>query len=165
MFLFLAVWLNFCGTFVHPWYISITNMDVDEQKGDIVLRINLFVDELEVVLHNKYNIDGWLGTAAEHSDSRRLLMEYVNERLSVTVNNGEKIELVTDSITFNKEEEAMLYFYMRGIAKQAIRRIEVDNRLLTEFFSNQTNLVYIDVRRGLKAYKLNRNKHKIELSL
>ena len=165
MFLFLTIWLHFCSIFVHPVYVSITNMDIDVKKGDIAMEVRLFTDELEMVLHNKYNINGWLGTPNEHSDGRRLLCEYVHERFSITVNSGEKIELVTDSMIFRKDEEAIMCFYIKGIAKQSIRRIEIDNRLLTDFFAKQNNLVIINTGRDEIGRKLDRKNHKIELSL
>ena len=165
MFLFLTVWLNFCSIFAHPMYVSVTNMDVDAQKGSIVMEIRIFADDLETILHNKYNIDGRIGTPAEHRDGRRLLMEYVSERFSVTVNNGEKIEFVTDSMTVITEVERMMCFYMKGDAKQSIRRMEIDNRLLTDFFAKQNNLVIISAGRKEKYDQLNRENHIIELSL
>jgi hypothetical protein len=142
-------------------------MDIDVQRGDITLSIRIFADDMETVLHNKYNIEGWMGTPAEHRDGRRLLQEYVNERLSITVNNGEKIELVADSLTIVKDEETMICFYMKGVAQQSIHRMEIDNRLLTDFFEKQNNLMIVSVGRNEKdkAYKLNRKNHTIELSL
>ena len=168
MSLFFAVWFNVCSIFfVHPSYVSISDMYVDAQRGSVYLKIRMFTDDLETILHNKYNVDGWIGTPKEHSDSRRLLKEYVNERFSVTVNNGEKMKLVTDSMIISNEEEATMWFYMKGIAKKSIRQIEIDNRLLTDFFSNQKNLVIISTGRNEreKGFKLDRKNHKIELSL
>ena len=166
MALFFTVWMNLCNILLaHQLYVSVTDMDIDAQRGNITMSIRIFTDDLETILHNKYNVDGWIGTAGEHRDSRRLLVEYVNERFSITVNNGERIDLVTDSMIITKEEEAMMWFYMKGVAKQPIRWIEIDNRLLTDFFSNQTNLLYISAGKNEKWEKLNRKKHKIEFSL
>ena len=167
MVLLFTVLVNFCSVlFAHPWYVSVTNMDIDAQSRSIALSVRIFTDDLETVLHNKYNVDGWIGTPKEHRDAKRLLMEYVNERFSVTVNNGEKIELVTDSMTISKEEETMMWFHMKGVAKQTIRRIEVENRLLTDFFASQNNLVIISIDQKEKKWeKLNRKNFKIELSL
>ena len=168
MLLFFTVWLNICGLlFAHPTYTSVTVMDVDAQKGVVVFNIRIFVDDLETILHNKYDVDGWIGTPKEHRDSRRLLKEYVNERFSITVNNGEKLDLVTDSMTISNEEEPMMWFYMKGAANQSIRSIEVENRLLTDFFANQKNLVIISTGRNEreKGYDLNRRNYKFELSL
>ena len=165
MLLFLTVWLNFCSIFIHPTYFSITNMDIDAQRGSIVMDIRIFADDLETILHNKYNVEGWIGTSAEHRDGRRLLMEYVNERFSVTVNNGEKMELVTDSMIISKDVEPMMCFYMKGDVQRSIRQMEIDNRLLTDFFAKQNNLVIIGVGRKEMGHKLNRKNHIIELSL
>ena len=164
MFLFLTVWLNFCSTFIvhHPMYVSMTNMDIDAKKGSIILSIRIFTDELETVLHNKYNVDGWIGTPGEHRDSRRLLNEYVNERFSILVNKGEKISLTTDSITVVDDT---MWFYMKGTVRNNIRHVEIDNRILTDFFEKQENLIIICTGQKEKWDKLNRKKHKIELSL
>ena len=164
MLLFFAVWFNFCSTlFAHPLYVSMTDMDIDTQKGSIVLSIRIFTDDLETILHNKYNVDGWIGTPKEHRDSRRLLGEYVNERFSVTVNNGEKLGLVIDSLAIIED---MMYFFMKGIALKPIRHVEIDNRLLTDFFAGQSNLVLISTGGKEKKWdKLNRKNHTIKLSL
>jgi len=166
MLLFFTVWINFCSTFfAHPMYFSYTNMDIDAQGGCVLLSVRLFADDMETVLHNKYNIEGWIGTKAEHRDGRRLLREYLNERFSITVNNSEKIELVADSMTIVKDDETVFCFYMKGVARQSISRMEIDNRLLTDFFEKQSNLMIISTGRNEKAYKLNRKNHIIELSL
>lgn len=162
MFLFLTVWFNFCGILLHPMYVSMTNMDVDTKSGNIVLQIRIFTDDLETILHNKYNVEGWIGTPNEHRDGKRLLREYVNERFSITVNNGEKLDLMTDSMVIIGD---MMWFYMKGTYQKTIRRLEVDNRLLTDFFSNQKNLIFIGTGRDEIGRELNRKKYKFELSL
>ena len=163
MALFFTVWIHFCSALLaHPVNVSVTNMDVDAQKRSIELSIKMFTHDLETILHNKYNVDGWIGTPAEHGDGRRLLVEYIGERFSVSVNDGEKISLSADSTAI--ADESML-FYMTGQANQSIRRVEISNRLLTDFFSNQTNLVIISDGRRDFGYKLNRETHKIELSI
>ena len=160
MVLFFTVLINFCSMFLaHPVYVSMTNVDFDAQKGDVVLSIRIFTDDLETILHNKYDVDGWIGTPKEHRDGRRLLKEYVNERFSIVVNNGEKMDLQTDSMTIMDD---MMWFYMNGKVQKTIHHIEINNRLLTDFFSNQTNLVIINNKTGRK---LNRKTYKIELSL
>ena len=165
MVLFLTVWFNFCSIFFehhHPLYVSVTNMDIDAQKGNITLSLWIFTDDLETILHNKYNVDGWIGTPKEHRDCRKLLLEYLNERFSITVNNGEKINLVTDSMTINDD---MMWFYMKGTAERSINRIEVDNRVLTDLFSNQNNLVIVNTGKNETGRKLDRKTYKFELSL
>ena len=153
----------FCNIFwVHPSYVSVTNMDIDAPKGNIVLSIRIFTDDLETILHNKYNVDGWIGTPNEHRNSRRLLKEYIQERFSVAVNNGEKLDLQTDSIAIADD---CMWFYIKGISPKIIRQLEIDNRLLTDFFASQTNLVIIHHGRKDIGYKLNKKSHKIELSL
>jgi len=166
MVLIFTFLFNFCSVhFAHPMYFSVTNMDVDAQKGVIVLSIRIFTDDLETILHNKYNVDGWIGTPNEHRDSRRLLMEYLNERFSITVNHVDKMALVTDSLVVD-DEESVMWFYLKGVAQQPIRKIEVDNRLLTDFFSSQNNMLIISVnRKEIKWDNLNRKKYKIELSI
>jgi len=143
-------------------YFSVTNMDIDAQGRSIMFTIKMFTDDLETILHNKYNIDGWIGTPAEHRDSRRRLEEYVNERFSLVVNSGERIALLTDSMAIVEDS---MWFHMKGVAKQTIRRMEIENRLLTDFFEKQNNLIIVSIGGKEKKWdKLDRKKYKIELS-
>ena len=165
MSIFFIVWLNFYSILgLHPIYVSMTTMDIDAQNGNVELAIRMFTEDLETVLHNKYNIHSWIGTSGEHGDSRRLLGEYVNERFSIVINNGEKIGLVTDSIAIVGD---MLCFYMTGVAKETIRHVEISNRLLTDFFSKQSNLMIIGTGREEMdiTHKLDIRNYKVELSL
>ena len=156
------LWINFCSILVHPLYFSVINMDVDATEKRIAMSIRIFTEDLETILHNKYNIEGWIGTPHEHRESRRLLREYVNERFTAEVNHSEKIGLTVDSMVI---VEDVMWFYMKGAARQTIRYMKIDNRLLTDFFEKQTNLVIINTGREEKGYRLDRKKHKIELSL
>ena len=163
MLLFLAVWIT--NVVLHPVYVSMTNMDVDTQKGDIEVSIRIFTDDLETVLHNKYNVHSWIGTESEHVDSRRLLIQYVNERFKIVVNNSdEPVSLVTDSITIVGD---MLWFNMSGSARQAIAAMEINNRLLTDFFPSQKNLMIVGTGENEreKGFNLDRRNYKVELSL
>jgi len=162
MLIFVTLWLNFCSIFLHPVYVSVTNMDIDAQNRCISLSVRMFTDDLETVLHNKYHVHGWIGTPSEHKDSRRLLVEYVNERFSIEVNKNEKIIFVADSIVVAEDD---MWFYMRGMANQTIKQVDIDNRLLTDFFSTQTNLVIINTGRNEIGHILNRRNFKIELTL
>ena len=146
----------------HPLYVSVTNMDIDASNGNITMSVKIFTEDLETVLHNKYGIDGWLGTPSEHRDGRRLVGAYLNERFSITVNQGEKLTLSTDSITI---VEDATWFYMKGVSPKTIRYLEINNRLLTDFFDKQVNLTIIGMPGGERGYKLDKKKYKIELSL
>ncbi len=155
LFLFIALWS-------HPVFVSVTNMDIDAQKKEISMSLSIFTEDMEVVLHNKYNIDGWIGTAQENPQCRELIKQYMNERFVLQVNRNEKLELKTDSIVVRDDA---VWIYTKGYSSQFIRSVEIDNRILTDFFSSQTNLVIINTGRTEKGYKLSRQKSKIELSL
>lgn len=117
---------------------------------------------METVLHNKYGIDGWIGTPQEHKDCRQLIGEYLDERFTVKINHNEKVMLAKDSMVIHEDA---LWIYMKGKASQKINFMEINNRVLTDFFYTQTNLVIISTGKQEKGYKLDRKKHKIELSL
>lgn len=162
MTLFFAFWINFCSVSFHPLYVSITNLDVDAQEKSIAGSLRIFTEDLETVLHNKYSVHAWLGTSSEHAEGRRLLVEYVNERFSISVNRNEKLNVSVDSM---KIIEDAMWFYIKAVSSQPIHFVEIENRILTDFFERQTNLVIIGIEGKEKGFKLDRKKHKIELSL
>ena len=162
MTLLFAFWINFCGITSHPLYFSMTNLDIDARGKSIVGSLRIFTEDMETVLHNKYNVHGWVGTRNEHPDSRRLIIEYVGEKFSIKVNRDEKLRLMIDSISIIED---MTWFYIKGISSQPIRYVEIENSILTDFFERQNNLVIIGIGRKENGFKLDRKKHKIELSL
>ncbi len=162
MNLLLVYCVSFFGLWLHPVYVSVTNIDVNVPEKQIILSLKIFTDDLETMLHNKYDIAGWIGTKQEHPNSRKLIEAYVAERFTIEINHNEKLNLSTDSISIHEDA---LWLYMKGISSRPIRYVTIDNRILTDFFRSQTNLVIINTGRDEKGYKLDRDKHKIELSL
>jgi hypothetical protein len=161
MALLAAFWLH-CSVLFHPVYVSVANMDIDASGGGIALSLKVFTDDMETVLHNKYHIDGWIGTPREHRDSRRLIGEYLAERLTIETNRKEKILMRIDSMSVREEA---LWIYMNGKSGETIRHLTVENKVLTDFFRQQTNLVIIGTGRKEEGYSLNRNHYKIDVSL
>ena len=162
MTLFVAVWMNVCSVLFHPLYVSVCNVDIDASHLLVTLSLKVFTDDVETVLHNKYSIDGWVGTPKEHRDSRRLISEYLGERLNVEVNRRNRLVLQTDSMIVNEDA---LWIYMTGKSADTIRHLAVENRVLTDFFRRQTNLVIIGIGKREEGYSLNRNNFKLELTL
>jgi hypothetical protein len=145
----------------HPVYVSVCNVDVDVSRSALSLSLKVFTDDMETVLHNKYNIDGWIGTPKEHRNSRLLIGEYLGERLNVEVNRR-RLVLQTDSMMVHDDA---LWIYMSGKSENVIRHLAVENRVLTDFFRQQTNLVIIGIGKREEGYSLNRNNFKLELTL
>ena len=146
---------------MHHLHISVTDMKVDAQKGTVEMSIRMYAVDLETMLHNKYNIHERL---EEPSRFRAMLEEYVNERFSIVVNNDERVGLVVDSITMVEE---MVWFHIRGAAKRPIEHIEINNRLLTEYFSSQSNLMIISATNNERdrTFRLDRRNFKVEFAL
>ncbi|MDR1667327.1 MAG: hypothetical protein LBS03_06520 [Bacteroidales bacterium] len=161
MTLIAAFWFH-CSVLFHPVYVSVANMDIDASGEGIALSLKVFADDMETVLHNKYNIDGWIGAPQEHRDSRRLIGEYLSERLVIEANRKERVLMHIDSMSIHEEA---LWIYMKGKSGETIRHLTIENRVLTDFFRQQTNLVIIGTGKKEEGYSLNRNHYKIEVSL
>jgi hypothetical protein len=157
---FLTLWINCYTVLAHPVYVSVANMDIDAQGKCVTVSLKVFVGDMETVLHNKYGIDGWIGTPQEHRDSKRLIGEYLGERFTMKVNRYEEIGWQTDSMVINEEA---LWIYMKGLSTKPIRQAVISNRLLTDFFQTQTNLLIIHTDGREEGYKLDRKKYQIEL--
>ncbi|MDR1672284.1 MAG: hypothetical protein LBS09_02290 [Bacteroidales bacterium] len=126
------------------------------------MSLRMFADDAETVLHNKYGIDGWIGVQGEHRDARRLLCAYLDEKLTVEANHREKVVLTVDSIVVHEEA---LWVYMQGRTEDIIRHVTVQQRVLTDFFRTQSNLVIISTGKKEEGYKLDKGKDKIELTI
>jgi hypothetical protein len=137
-------------------------MDIDAAENRIALSLKVFADDMETMLHNKYGIHGGIGTDREHRDAKRLLMEYLGERLTIEINHREKMTLRMDSMAIHEEA---IWLYMQGKSSATMQYVTVHNRVLTDFFRTQSNLVMVSTGRKEEGYKLDKEKDKIELTI
>lgn len=140
--------LSFRG--LHKFYVSVTQVDYNQTKGRIEISSRIFIDDLEKVLDKKYNQKLNLATRQESSKAKELIAQYVTEKMSVLVNHKEKKLVFLGS----EYEDDVLICYLKVDYSEKITTFDLYNSLLTEFFSEQQNIVHTNINKVKKSFLL-----------
>ncbi len=152
LFCFLSVW-SFSAN-AHPFYVSICQIDFNQENYSLEISVKTFADDLILGLENEGAKKIFLGEKKENPETDRFIFEYLNKNLKLKVND-QLLEL-----TFiGKEIETDVvwsYFEVEGISE--FNKIEVDCSILVDVFETQNNIIQINDGSGIKNLLLSKRK-------
>lgn len=121
--------------------MSVSRVTYDADAQTVQWRIRMFTDDLELALQQRGAEKLRLGLSNEAADADRHLAAYLADRLALRVNG------TAHPLSFSKktvdEEATECYLRAEGIA--AIDSLFLENRVLTEVFDEQANLVRVRI--------------------
>lgn len=151
--LFLIPLLSFS---VHKYYLSLTQIEYNNEEKSVQIIMNVFMDDIELALNKTYNIDLKLTTKNELKDNDKYFNEYLSKRIQLKINDK--------PVTFNylgKEYEGdLVYFYLEIKDIDAVKNIEITNQVLMDYFPTQQNLVKLKVNKKYKSLLLTKEDDK-----
>ncbi len=140
----------------HKYYLSLTQIEYNEEGKSLQVIINVFMDDIELALNKDYNIDLQLTTKKELKDSDKYFEKYLKEKLKFKHQN-------TD-LSFNylgKEYEGdLVYFYLEIENISPPESLEVTNKILVKHFADQQNVVKLKVGKKRRSKILNKENDK-----
>ncbi len=126
-------------TMVHPYYVSVTEIEYSSRTGVLGMSCKVFTDDLEEALKSA----GLKGVDLVRGDSARnaqWISTYLGRHLAVSV-DGKPLEL--RFIGFENDPEATwCYFEKTGIA--GIRTLTVTSDILYETRNEQINIFHVN---------------------
>jgi hypothetical protein len=133
----------------HDFHVTYSRMAVEDNVA--VVRIRLFKDDLDVALSRREERDIFVDTSPA-SDS--LFQTYFND--TVTMKVGE--EVLYGRIVGSGEEvvgkEPMWWYLLEFRASETIETLHISQRILSEVFEDQKNIVQVQHFPNEKVYSL-----------
>lgn len=137
--LLLEILLRFTSP-VHPYYVSVTEIEYGSRTGAVGVSCKVFTDDLEEALKDR----GVTGVDLVRGDSARnagWIASYMLGRLSL---NADGKALALRFIGFENDPEATwCYFETTGVGK--IRNLRVTSDILYETRKEQINIFHVTV--------------------
>ncbi len=152
MLSFLLVYLQvIIGSLLHPFHISVLDMEYDEDSKAIEISCRIFLDDLEETLRS-YTGDDKLDIMAETSKEtvHTALEQYFREKVKISVNGKE------EEVTYLGEEMDgdVMWCYIEIPKVKKLQSIAIENQLLLDSFDDQMNLVHMKAFGSTKSLKL-----------
>ena len=140
----------------HKYYISFTKIDYSEKNKALQITMRVFIDDLQNALDDQFRINTELDTKKEIADSDDYISKYISDKFMVKVNGQ---EIGYNYLGKKYDSDAVkLYIEIENIDQ--IESIEIQNRVLMELFSDQQNIIKLNINKKKKSFILTDNDDK-----
>jgi len=142
----IQVWLSV----FHPFYVSITSIDHNQQAQRVEISCRIFFDDLEAALKADSHREVDLIKGADRQVIDSLLGSYLRRHLRLSV-NGKALQL--QYLGYEIEDD-VAWCYLEAGNVPRVRQLTVDNRLLLDQFPKQSNIMHVTANGQRKSTKL-----------
>lgn len=142
---------------LHPYYVSIFDIDHNSETKTLQIAVRIFTDDLEDALEDEGGYKNIrLGGEEEAEDAEEWVQKYVSEHLTITV-NGQQVPLKYLGRELEKE---LIWCYLESDPITELSQIQVESDLLMATFEDQTNLVHINANGSKRSMILKKRRIK-----
>lgn len=152
MTLLLSLLLAGWNMFLHPFFVSVVDINHNAEQAALETSIRIFTDDFENTLRQRFpgkKIDLYRFDAGGQTDS--LIFRYLKEKLAVSVNGK---PMVWNYVGSERVEES-IWCYLEAGGVRKVESIQISNRILYEYKKEQINMHHIVVNGQRKSLKLN----------
>lgn len=141
-------------SFVHKYYVSITQIDFAEEQESVQITSRIFIDDLEDVFRERFNKEIVLDVDQESEMLEFYIESYIKEKVSVKI-NGEDVIL---NYLGKEYENDILFCYLEIENINEIKAIEITNTILFDKFDDQKNIIRFKINNKNKSFVLTQDK-------
>lgn len=140
----------------HKYYLSLTKIDYIKESKSIQITSRIFIDDLEKTLNKKYNKSFELDTNQELKDVDKYIKQYISKLLIININH----KITSFNYLGKKYENDVIYLFAEIENVTEIKSIEVQNRILMDEFSEQQNIIKLNINNKKKSFILTEDSDK-----
>lgn len=139
------------GPLLHDYHVCITQIDHNPRTAALEITIKIFTDDIERSIVRMGGKPLHLGEPREAPQADSILHAYLQNRLTLNVNESPReIAWVGKEV----EMDAVLCFVEVNDV-QKLCSLQITNRILTELFEDQANVVHVKAHGQTRSLYLN----------
>jgi hypothetical protein len=152
IFIFLFSWV-LSGFTLHEFYVSLCRIDHNPETRALEITMKIFTDDLEYGITGSKDFYG-LGTRKEPVGTDSLIFSYILENFEIVLDRK-----VAELIYIGKEVELdVTWIYIEIENVPELEEIEITNRMLTELFYDQVNIINVNYNQKTLGLLLKQDK-------
>lgn len=140
----------FSGAPLHPYYVSVTEIEHNADAHTLEISCKIFTDDLEETL--KMHFSGKVDVLSPlfKKQTAAQIQQYIPKKLKVKV-DGMPVDLTF--LGFEEDGEGIIS-YFEGKVKEVPQKLEVMNKILYEYKPEQMGIMHITVKGKRQSTKL-----------
>ena len=154
----MAFVLSLLLTLIHPFYVSVIDVNHNAKDKNVEISIRIFVDDFEATLKQNYkrNID--LHKSANDVQINKLITNYIESKLKVVLDGKPQ---AMQYLGYEVQKESVWIFLEINNINH-IKKINFNCNLLYDFQDKQMNIFNVKANGIEKNYKLDYPKNSLE---
>ncbi|MUH37690.1 hypothetical protein D9O36_17710 [Zobellia amurskyensis] len=150
-------------TAAHKFYVSVTNVNYSEKDKALQITSRIFIDDLDKLLLERYNIKAQLATDEEPPLADEYLEKYLRSKFVVEVNGSN----ASYDYIGKKYDADVVIFYIEipNVDLATLKSVQIENEVLTDLFDEQQNVVHLKLGNDKKSFVLVKSRTKGMLKL
>jgi hypothetical protein len=137
---------------MHQFHISKTDVTFKPTEKSLQITMHIFIDDLEKSLEKQGITKLYIGTEKEKQEANGLIIKYLQSNFLIKLNNKAIAYDFLGKETSNDKQAIWVYLEAKNV--KDIKQIFVENKIITETYSDQKNIVQINVPSKKQGYFL-----------
>ncbi len=135
----------------HPIHLSVTNIEFNEKTKNFDIKVRFFVDDFETAVNKQNKIILNLNTDKEIKNADSYIIKYCKEKLNIALDGIDFTKkMILEKREINNEEKVIWLDF--SIKANIPKKIKITNKLMTEMFSDQKNLLIFTCKKKQEAF-------------
>lgn len=136
--------------FLHPFYVSVTEIKQNPASHSVEISCRMFSDDLEKALEKQFHVQLDIVKPKDKELINKLITDYVKKHLIIRA-DGKVLNLAYVGYEI-QEDGTWSYFEMKGI--DHLKQLNVHDDLLYELHPEQINMMHVTVGGERKSTKV-----------
>ena len=149
---FFTIVITIFFSYLHPFHVSVCDVDFKEESKSIQVSQRIFLDDLEKALNEKYDINIAIDDKSTESYRDSIIQVYLFETLNLIIDG----KVRNRNYIGNEIEEDAMWCYIEYEGIKKFETLEMTNRVLLETFDDQANIVHFSYGESEKSVKLDK---------
>ena len=138
----------------HKFYVSLVQLDHNEKNASLEITMKIFTDDLENALKEQSGLLLRLGTQYELPETDSILANYISDNFKLRLNGQALIiNYLGKEVDFD-----VTWCYLEAAGVDLVEKIEITDKMLTEIFEDQSNLIKVKYKGKESSALLNINR-------
>jgi hypothetical protein len=156
-----TILLSLSTVLVHPFHVSVCEIEFKEDTKTIQVSQRIFIDDMKVGLKKRFDIDLVLEDESTASLRDSLLQIYILENISLIIDGKEKKRRYVG----NEFEEDGIWCYLEYVGVKKLAILEVKNTILLDTYDDQANIIHFSSSEYEKSIKLDKLRYEAKITV
>lgn len=135
----------------HPFHVSVVEINHNQDDKTLEISCKIFTDDFEKVLVQNYKTKvDLINPPANRESTDKFVGDYIKTHLTMKV-DGQPV--IFNYLGFEREDDA-IYTYIEVKNLISVKKLEIINKIMYDFFDDQTNIIHVTVGGKRQSKKL-----------